>query len=461
MNNPPAVIRVTVSPDGLTAHLYLEPSLQGQEPTLQEVLHCLEAAHITYGLDRPKVEQMVMGGVFRRKELIAQGKPPAAGKDGRLEYYVEERTSLKPKELAGGRVDHRDLGYFTNVEKGQKIARRMPPLPPQAGTSVTGKRIEPPPVKDVLLPRGINTAPAVDDPDLLVATSSGALHFGRTSIDVLQEKTIASDIDYSTGNLEFAGTLRIMGSVRSGFKVKAHGNIEIGRDVEDAEIDSNGNVVIRGGFSGMGKGHIKAGKDVRVKFINNQHITAEGSVYIESEAINAVIHAGKDVQVEGDGLLSGGKITVANRLKAKTIGSPNEIRTEIYLGLSPALLQENDYIAKRSQWIMDKIEQIKAVIFEKVKAHIDAPQTEEALFQGEVEKLKQEQRQLKSELEKIKKRQEEIEAKYSQCKEARVEAGYQIFGGVILRHGALEKIFKEKSPGGTILPQGDKLAYLK
>ena len=38
---------------------------------------------------------------------------------------------------------------------------------------------------------------------------------------------VPGDVDFSTGNIDFIGSVKVMGSVRNGFSVKAEGNVEI------------------------------------------------------------------------------------------------------------------------------------------------------------------------------------------------------------------------------------------
>lgn len=453
----PAFARIEVSVDGLSAFLVLEPSGDGEPPTMSEIQKKIGDNRITVGLDGEAIRAAMENRVFGKKVLIAKGRPVVPGQNGRLEYLLSTERSLKPKELEDGRVDHHDLGYFINVEKGQKLVRRIPPVPGQIGWTVTGAKIDPLPVKDVVLPAGENTLASPDDPDLLLAAINGYLGARRGLLEVLQEKTIHGDVDYSTGDLSSSGSIRIAGNVKAGFKIKALGNIEVGGNVEDADLESEGNIIVRGGFSGSGKGRARAALGIWAHHVSNQHLIAGKDIVIGQESVNARLEAGNDIVVEGDGVLAGGSAIVPNCLKAKVLGSPSEIPTEIYMGVNPAVLQEADQLKRRDEELSSRAETLKLLVFEKVKAHVASGNSAADDFDREIENLKMEQRTLREELDALRKRREFLEEKKGQFKESRIEIESQIFRGVTAHCGEASLLIKEARRGGTLVYKDGKL----
>lgn len=453
----PAFARIEVSIDGLSAFLVLEPSGEGEPPPMPEILTKVEENRITVSLDPEAIRAAMENRVFGKKVLIAKGRPVAPGQNGRLEYLVRVERILKPKELENGRVDHHDLGYFINVEKGQMLVRRIPPVPGQIGWTVTGKKIDPVPVKDVVLPAGENTLVSPDDPNLLLAAINGALGVRRGLLEVLQEKTIRGDVDYSTGDLSSSGSIRISGNVRAGFKVKALGNIEVGGDVEDADLESEGNIIIHGGFSGSGKGRAKAALGVWARHVSNQYLIAGKDIVIGQESVNAHLESGNDVIIEGDGVLAGGSVIVPNRLKARVLGNPSEIPTEIFMGVNPAVLQEADQLKRKDEELSNRVETLKALVFEKVKAHVAGGDGSGDDFDREIENLKVEQRVLREELSVVRKRREIVEETKGRFKESRIEIESQIFRGVVAYCCEASLSIKETRRGGTLVYKDGKL----
>ena len=442
----------------MSAFLTLEPSGSGEPLSPAEVLKKIGEAHITFGLDETAVKNAVENRVFGKRVLIAKGRPVVPGQSGRLEYLVKAERVLKPKELEDGRVDHHDLGYFINVEKGQKLVRRTPSIPGQIGWTVAGKKIDPLPVKEAVLPAGPNTQPSLDDPDVLIAVTSGVLSARKGLLEIVTERTIHGDVDYSTGDLTSSGAVRVSGNVKGGFKIKALGNIEISGDVEDAELESGESIIIHGGFTGSGKGLAKAILDIRARHVSNQHLTAGRDVWIGHEAINAHIDAGNDVIVDGDGVLVGGTTIVPNQLKARVLGSVSEIPTEVHMGLNPAILREAEQLGRKDEELSARVEELKLLIFEKVKSHMTAGT--EPSFEKEIESLKAQQKGLKDELTTVRKRREVIDEKRGRFKESKIKIEEQIFRGVSIFCGDSSLLIKENRRGGTLIFKDGKPSFV-
>lgn len=452
-----SVIKVEISQDGFSAYLYLELDGKGNPPRFEEIVERLKNTRVTYGVNVDKIQEMLRNSQFKQKQLIASGKKPVMGQDGRIEYYVETKPILKPKEKANGGVDHHELGYLVNVQKGQKLARLIPAIKGETGYTVTGIKINPANVREVVLPRGINTEFSKEEPHVLIASANGTVRESHGKIDVLQEKVIQGDIDYSTGNLEAAGSLRITGTVKSGFKVKALGSIDIFGNVEDAEVEADESIILHGGFMGSGKGLLRAQKDVRVKFITNQRIRAGNNIVVDHEAIHSTLDAGNEVIIEGAGILAGGITYAPKRLRVSVLGSETEIPTEVVAGFNPQLLEEVQLLDLHAKEKIDKIDKLKAEIFEKVKQHIDSKEEETPEFQTQIGNLKEVQKQLKTELDTISKRQQILKEESLKFKDAKIEVLEKIYGGVTIRCGSASKTFKETVRGCTITAEEDKL----
>jgi hypothetical protein len=452
-----STIKVEISRDGFSAYLYLEPDGKGNPPVFEDILERLKNTRVTFGVNIEKIQEMLRLSQFKEKQLIASGKQPVSGQDGIVEYFVETAPKLKPKEKANGGVDHHELGYLVNVQKGQKLARLIPAQTGETGYTVTGIKISPVQVREVVLPRGVNTEFSKDDPNILIAAAGGAVRISHGKIDVLQEKVIAGDIDYSTGNLEAAGSLRIAGTVKSGFKVKALGSIDIFGNVEDAEVESDESIILHGGFVGSGKGMLRAQKDVKVKFITNQRISAGHNITIDGEAINSTLTAGNEISIEGTGILAGGIAYAPKRLRASVLGSETEISTEVVIGANQQLLEESQILNLSVKEKTEKADKLKVEIFERVKQHVDSKAEETPEFLGEMATLKDRQRQLKTELDSIQKQLQTMKDEAVKFKDAKVEVLGKIFGGVTIRCGAVSKTFKDLTRGGTVSVQDEKL----
>ena len=62
------------------------------------------------------------------------------------------------------------------------------------------------------------------------------------------------NVDISTGNIEYEGSVKVNGNVCTNFSVKAKGNIEVSGVVEGACLEADGNIIIARGMNGMARG---------------------------------------------------------------------------------------------------------------------------------------------------------------------------------------------------------------
>ena len=126
----------------------------------------------------------------------------------------------------------------------------------------------------------------------------------------------------------------VKGDVKSGFKVRAKGDIQINGVVEDAVVESDGNVMVKMGFIGKGHGTIIAGGDVHVAFCENERIVSEGDIFINIYAINSylqtrgILHA-----TDKTGLIVGGESHALKGIEANIAGSRHGTPTRLFVGM--------------------------------------------------------------------------------------------------------------------------------
>ena len=112
--------------------------------------------------------------------------------------------------------------------------------------------------------------------------------------DILEVK----DVDSSTGDIDYEGSVKINGNVCANFSVRAKGDIEVSGVVEGAYLEAGGDIIITRGMNGMIKGTLKAGGNIVAKFIENAKVHADG--YISTESIlHSDVYAASEVLVSG------------------------------------------------------------------------------------------------------------------------------------------------------------------
>ncbi|GAI26403.1 unnamed protein product, partial [marine sediment metagenome] len=274
-------IKVSLKNDDLEA--YINVPFVGEKDTLKAILtvndarKALKDKGVVNGVLENELERVFRESLFDEDILVASGTPPKHGENATIDFYFETELEFKLREDKDGRIDYHETSVLVNVRKGDQLCRRTPPTEGRPGRSVTDKEIPPKEGKDRVVPDGPNTEFAPNDPDLLIASTNGCVSLDRTKlVEVKPRLVIKGNVDYSTGNIKFIGSLIIAKDVKSGFKVNVSGDLEVGGVVEDAEVEAGGNALIKKGFIGRGQGLIKTGGDLTIKFAQNQNIICDG-----------------------------------------------------------------------------------------------------------------------------------------------------------------------------------------
>jgi hypothetical protein len=141
---------------------------------------------------------------------------------------------------------------------------------------------------------------------------------------------VAGDVNFASGNIDFPGDVIVRGDVKGGFRVRAGGKVEVHGMVEDAVIKANGDVLVKGGFEGSGRGLIHAGGAAHLKFIENQVLEAGGSIRLGESALNARIVSGDCVYLEtGAGAVIGGRLQARRGISVRVLGNPGFAHTVV------------------------------------------------------------------------------------------------------------------------------------
>ncbi|MGD0661598.1 MAG: FapA family protein [Syntrophorhabdales bacterium] len=325
---------VTVEKGEREAYIVLEPAYGGRDIERKDVEKALTAQSVRAGVDWETVEQVISLGKYGSRILIAKAQEPVHGEDSKIEYLFRTQSVIHPKEVEGLKVDYKELETVVSVRKGEILAKKTPATKGQDGFTVTGKTLPARPGKDERLAAGKSTKLS-DDRLQLIADVDGQPVLRDKSVTVEPVLTIDGDIDYTTGNINFAGSVRVLGNVVEGFTLKATENINIDGLAEDCCIEAGGDVLIKGGIQGGKNGMVKAGGNVSALFIERASIEAGGSISA-GQTLHCTLFAGDQVVVTVEkGHICGGTVSARNLIQARIIGSEYGTWTELAVGFQP------------------------------------------------------------------------------------------------------------------------------
>ena len=357
----PESFHVYVSADKMTATCrFFPPSTSGAELNVADIKSTLKLQGVVKGVDDEAINAYLADRHYCTDYVLAKGLEPTSGQDAVIEYFFNTDPNLKPKLMEDGSVDFHSLQAISIVQAGDKLAQLTKEVPGEPGYNVTGDVLPPREVKKLTLKFGRNIELSEDELTITSQVNGHAsLVEGKVFVSDVYE---VSDVDNSTGDIEYAGNVCVLGNVKTGFSVKADGDVEVRGVVENATVEATGNVTIARGMNGMSQGTITAGGNVISKFIENANINAGG--YVHSEAIlhSNVICKG-DVTVTGKkGFITGGSVRTPATVSAKTIGSTMGAVTEIEVGTDPKLKLRANSLNEEIANLRKKIEAAEPAI---------------------------------------------------------------------------------------------------
>lgn len=347
------------SQSGLVAWMMIFPPWGSAGSLRFEMLgEAMQNANIVSGIDSTAVS-----GLFQHKEYfmlraIAFGVPPVEGEDGKIIERFLRELSREVQMDEHGVADYRAQNVIQVVCQGETICDIEPPKEGTPGVRLDGTPAQPKPVKPAAVPSGVNTTVS-EDGTRLVATLDGHLEFVSGVFQVKPVLEISGDVDYSTGNIDFRGDVHVRGDVRENFSIRATGTVTVDGLVEAANIEAGGDVLVTCGVLGDNRALLKAGGDLRAKYLENCVAYAGKCVHADCIIASQVFSDDGIDATSGRGTVIGGTLIAAHTIKARIIGSESGRETDITLGTLPYVQNELDDIETDLHAIHTEMEELE------------------------------------------------------------------------------------------------------
>ncbi|HLY63940.1 MAG TPA: FapA family protein, partial [Chloroflexota bacterium] len=330
--DPEAPFFVKVTPDSMSA--WIVPARDGGV-TPEQMFESLERAGVEWGIQEQAI-QAAAGQPLVEPLLAASGSDPTPSCDAAVEYLFAEEDELAPPRpllREDGSVDHHELTPIYTVQPGTLVGRYLPAVAGQPGRNVFGQEQAPAsPGHDIPAQRfaGHDVAVAENGIDL-VATKAGRPIREEARIDIVDVHTVAGDVDYSTGNVDFQGDVYVMGDVQPGFSVRASGDVRINGMVDSANVDVGRDLLIAGGIYGHGESKLACGRHMTARFIDAATVSCEGNLTVLSTIVRSTVTCRGQVTVMGRGTIVGGKIKAVAGITCTAAGSASGAPTSLEL----------------------------------------------------------------------------------------------------------------------------------
>jgi hypothetical protein len=145
--------------------------------------------------------------------------------------------------------------------------------------------------------------------------------------------SLSRDIGVTDGELRFGGAVDVSGSIKTGAKVFAGGDIAVGGMVEAAVVSSEGSVTVSGGVKGAKKGMIRAMRSLETLWAEQTLLLAVEDIRMRGSCILCNVKTnGRLALVGSKGSLVGGLIRARKGVEVETLGSENGVKTEVTFG---------------------------------------------------------------------------------------------------------------------------------
>lgn len=447
---------VSVSPDKLIAFIrFYPPSTGGKEMDKREIMLELANEKIVYGISEKVIDVFLMARQYCLNIPVAKGLKPVMATDTVIEYFFSTSPMSKPKLNEDGSVDYHDLSIFTPVKEGDMLAKLTPHDMGKPGQDVYGKTIAQNKPKIKKLKHGRNIKES-EDGCILYSEVSGNVSLTNGTIFVSDTFSVPADVDASTGDIEYDGNVVIAGTVKTGFSVKASGDIQVNGVVEAAKLIAGGNVMIKGGVQGMSKGIIKADGSVYAQFFESANVEAGADIYAGS-ILHSNIKCGEKIVVSGrKGFIVGGDIACKSYIEVNSIGNRMETQTIIKVGVNPQLYDDMKSLIKSVNELNDRINEVTSYLnVYKEKLKLGAKLSPENLKQ--IKAYNANLTELTAERNEKNEKLTVIRAEFNEGRRGKVKVLGNVYRGVVISIAGLNRVIQEKETHNLYLISNGEL----
>ena len=366
-------LELEVTPDKMQGYIIVYPALHGGKTLRKEdVVEYLRSNGIIFGLKEDVIAHLLDNQKYFMKTLIAEGIAPTPSINGYIKVLFEPHNKPNLHEDAHGRVDFKDIQVIKNTKQGEVLAEKI-----ESKLGTPGKNIF---SEEVMMDKPLEgewkigaNCQLSDDTKKLFASIAGRPILERDGTIRVDEVCYLENVDYSTGNVDFPGTIIVDGTVADNFTLRTKGSLMIKKSVGRVFLYAERDIVLSGGVMGRNGGVIESKADVYARFVEQGNIRAGKSIFIEEASLHSELVAGDSITIKGGrGELIGGEAIAGKMISVSKLGAVVETRTEVIVGLPPEILDElrkmKEEIASHAE-ILKKVKQSMAKLTDPKKVY--------------------------------------------------------------------------------------------
>lgn len=454
-------LSIAISADSMEAvGVFFPPSSKGKLMTKEEILSDLQLAGVKHGIQERIIDAYLAGRQFCTRVPLARGTRVREGKSAQITYHFNTNINTKPKLNEDGSVDFHHLDTISHVNAGDILAELKVADLGEDGLDVRGSVVHPKKVVNKSLRHGKNIHLS-EDGTIMYSDVSGHVSIANDQVFVSDTYEVPADVSVASGDINYDGNVEVKGNVRTGFSVKAKGNIIVNGVVEGAVLEAGGQIILKRGMQGMGKGVLKAGGSIVSRFLESCEARTEGSVTAEA-IMHSKIVAKEDITVTGKkGMITGGELHTRGNISARTLGSAMGTMTLLESSIGEEIMGEYRSINKELDEMEEEIEKtLQSLMLFKKKIQLGETVTPE--LKQKLGAAKQHYEELVSTKKKKEERNIELKMEIESYQGGRIKYSDTAYPGVKVTIGNLLYVVKEElTRGQFVKADGDvKIAAL-
>ena len=332
-----------VSADKMEAFILVAE--KGTRIRKDRLLLSLEEKGVKTGIDYVTLERLENQGADSNMVILATGRRPQTGADGWYEFFFDINIKKEPKLLEDGSVDYQNIKWFELVRKGDVVAKYHEPELGNPGLNILGDEVPAKKGRELrhLTCKGVTLEP---DKKTYIASTDGKIEYKGDGLEVTNI-LVQDSVTQATGNVEFNGSVYVRGEVGDGAIIRAEKDILVDGFVEGAVLEAGGDIILRKGNNGDGRGRLKAKGSIMGRFFERANVRA-GKHINANYCLNSELWADGRIEIAGkNGSLAGGSAYAAQGINAFNIGNAAGIKTGISVGGEDPFIAEIDLLEEK------------------------------------------------------------------------------------------------------------------
>ncbi len=330
----PPVPLLRITDDGVEVLLNCDITTEKLDALAASIHEELKALGIKEPPDQKQLKEQLNCAAENDHHLVdfvlIKGEPLVPAQDGKVDWEGDLFSTGFAEDKSTGKIDYREKRTSESVTKGTLLGHQIPASEGKDGLDVFGESIPAgEPVTNC--PEAGENVRLDTNKNAYYAEIDGRVRLINNVLSVDEVYIVEEDVDVTTGNISHTGAVVVNRDVLNGAKIEADGNIEVCGIIENAEIQTNGDLTVHGGIRQSENHKIVVEGGIQAKYVDGGDIQAKRDIVVEKEIINCNMKTLGAVIIPR-GHIVGGEIVALRGIYAGYTGSKTYVPTMLVAG---------------------------------------------------------------------------------------------------------------------------------